>query len=57
MTRRGIPRVARKERNGMSKPIVAHGGGLADEALLILFSFLDSADHDGEEEAGILEQQ
>jgi hypothetical protein len=41
----------------MSKPIVAHGGGLADEALLIPFPFLDSADHDGEEEAGILEQQ
>jgi len=41
----------------MSKPIVAHGGGLADEALLVLFPFLTTAGHDGEEEAGILEQQ
>ena len=41
----------------MSKPIVAHRGGLADEALLVLFPFLTTADHDGEEDAGILEQQ
>jgi hypothetical protein len=42
----------------MSEPIVAHGGGLAGEEPLVPFPFLaTTADHDGGEDAEILERQ
>ena len=41
----------------MSKPIVAHGAGLAGKELLVLLPFLPTGERDGGEDAEILEQQ
>jgi hypothetical protein len=41
----------------MSDPITAHGAGLACEESLVLFPFATTGDHDGEEDAEILERQ
>jgi hypothetical protein len=39
----------------MSKPIVAHGAGLAGGELLVLFPSRTTGERDGGEDAGILE--